>query len=131
MSETLGGSITQTILGTRSTAFMTKLTAVCAVIFLFTSLFLTYFSAQKRVSLFRHYRAPKTTPIPESKSSPTPSAPETTSQAPTEASEIPAQPQGSVSGEASPTTATQTAPTEPSSAPISSTGEDQAGSTTP
>lgn len=64
MAETLGGNLTQSILGTRSTAFMTKLTAVCASLFLITCLSLTYLSTQKRSSIFRGYKGTKSTPAP-------------------------------------------------------------------
>lgn len=62
MAETLGGNLTQSILGTRSTAFMTKLTAVCASLFLITCLSLTYLSTQKRSSIFRGYERTRSTP---------------------------------------------------------------------
>jgi len=64
MGETLGGSVTQSILGTRSTVFMTKLTAVCATFFRITCLSLAYLSAQKRVSLFRDYQPAPAAPAP-------------------------------------------------------------------
>lgn len=64
MAETLGGNLTQSILGTRSTAFMTKLTAVCASLFLITCLSLTYLSTQKRSSIFHGYKGTKSTPAP-------------------------------------------------------------------
>jgi preprotein translocase subunit SecG len=64
MTETLGGNLTQSILGTRSTAFMTKLTAVCASLFLITCLSLTYLSTQKRLSIFHGYKETKSTPAP-------------------------------------------------------------------
>jgi preprotein translocase subunit SecG len=64
MAETLGGNITQSILGTRSSAFMTKVTAVCATLFLITCLSLTYLASQKRASLFRGYKLPKSSGRP-------------------------------------------------------------------
>ncbi len=87
MAETLGGNLTQSILGTRSTAFMTKLTAVCASLFLMTCLSLTYLSTQKRSSVFHGYKGTRSTPAPSAAPSasplgepaPVPSAQETAS----------------------------------------------------
>ncbi len=79
MAETLGGNLTQSILGTRSTAFMTKLTAVCASLFLITCLSLTYLSTQKRSSIFRGYNGAKSTSAPVTAPVPVPSTQETVS----------------------------------------------------
>lgn len=90
MAETLGGNLTQSILGTRSTAFMTKLTAVCASLFLITCLSLTYLSTQKRSSIFHGYKGRKAAPapatsaaaLPSTQETPPPQNPESTPSAP-------------------------------------------------
>lgn len=53
LSDLAGGSASQTqkIFGTQTSAFMTRTTEVCAVVFVLTSLFLGYLSAQKGKSL--------------------------------------------------------------------------------
>ena len=91
MAETLGGNLTQSILGTRSTAFMTKLTAVCASLFLITCLSLTYLSTQKRASVFHGYKgtrnsrplrqSPVTPPSPVPSAAASPSTQEASSPA--------------------------------------------------
>ena len=106
MTETLGGNITQSILGTRSTAFMTKLTAVCASLFLITCLALTYVSNQRRSSIFRgHMSHMVTKPV---QLPTTPLSKPTSSQQPTVS--VPVSPSPSAS-----TTETSTTETEPPS----------------
>lgn len=65
VAETFGGS-TQSILGTRGVAFLTRATTACATIFMLTSLTLAILSAQKGRSLMEAVR-----PAPEA-SAPTP-----------------------------------------------------------
>ena len=105
MTETLGGNLTQSILGTRSTAFMTKLTAVCASLFLITCLSLTYLSTQKRASIFRSYKPTKATKRPQPPTVPltaqTPIFPTTQTSATESANELPPAPatESSIEGE--------------------------------
>ena len=51
VSEIFGGSSTKTIFGTSATDFLTKATAVCAVIFIATSLSLAILSSRRSKSL--------------------------------------------------------------------------------
>lgn len=50
-SEMLGGSQAQSIFGTQTSAFMTRATEVCAVVFIITSLSLAVMSTQRGKSL--------------------------------------------------------------------------------
>lgn len=51
LSEEFGGSSTQTILGTRTAAFLTRATIVCAALYLITSLTLAIMSSKKSRSV--------------------------------------------------------------------------------
>ena len=51
LSEMFGGTSTQTIFGTSAAKFLTKATAVCAVLFIITSLSLAILSSRRSRSL--------------------------------------------------------------------------------
>ena len=57
LSEMFGGSSTQTIFGTSTTKFLTRATAVCAVIFLITCLSLAVLSSRRSRSLMESKEA--------------------------------------------------------------------------
>ncbi|MFH0771362.1 MAG: preprotein translocase subunit SecG [Candidatus Omnitrophota bacterium] len=63
LSEEFGGGGFQSIFGTKTSKFLTKATATCAVIFLTTSLTLALFSAKRKESLIeREMAREKNTP---------------------------------------------------------------------
>ena len=70
MSEMFGGASTQTIFGTSVGQFLTKATAVCAVLFIITSLSLAVLSSKRSKSLMRS--APAATPIENNEKLPEP-----------------------------------------------------------
>ncbi len=82
LAETFGGGATQSMLGTRGTAFLTRATGVFAAVFMLTSLTLAIFSVQRGKSLMENASAvsvPIAVPPTEPAES---SAPETQSQEP-------------------------------------------------
>ncbi|MDD5424320.1 MAG: preprotein translocase subunit SecG [Candidatus Omnitrophica bacterium] len=67
ISETFGGGGgLQSMLGTKASAFMTKATAACAVLFLATSLTLALVSMDKSGSIVEKELAKQETPVPAS-----------------------------------------------------------------
>lgn len=51
LSETFGGSSTQTILGTKTSVFLKRATAACAIIYIFTCLILAVMTSHRGRSL--------------------------------------------------------------------------------
>ena len=62
LAEPLGGGSTQTIFGTKASTFLTRATAVCAVLYILTCLSLGVLTSRKSVSLMEKGSA---FPIPE------------------------------------------------------------------
>lgn len=56
LTDTFGGGATQNILGSRAGDFLSKATAVCAIVFLVTSLGLALFSSYRSKSLLEQER---------------------------------------------------------------------------
>lgn len=78
IGSTFGGASSQTLFGSSGPAtFLAKITTACAVIFMLTSLYLTYISSQRRTeSIMSEVPAVKTEPAPAAPATPsTPQAP--------------------------------------------------------
>ena len=68
LTETFGGGLTQTMFGARAANVLTRLTAICAIIFISTCLTLTILSFRRGRSLIERVKLPAahraTTPAP-------------------------------------------------------------------
>ena len=72
LSETFGAGSTSTIFGTSASTFLKKATAVCAALFLITSLSLTILSSHRAKSIMRLERLKEVMPDVEKPSIPMP-----------------------------------------------------------
>lgn len=68
LSETFGGSSTQTLFGTKTSVFLTRATAACAIIYLLTCLSLAVMTSHRGRSLLS--RGPIKAPVTQGTSSP-------------------------------------------------------------
>ena len=80
LSETFGIGSTSTIFGTSASKFLQRMTAICAGVFLLTSLSLTVLSSQRSKSLMRMEHLKKAMPDVERPSLPLPAWPEEVKQ---------------------------------------------------
>lgn len=116
LAETMGGSTAQSILGTSAGTFLTRATAVCAVLFMVTCISLTILSSRHTGSLLLQQRRGLTMPTP-APSAPVPkqgaSAPETTTPVTSTPPAVPttAQPSSSTPPATSPPPSPDSAPT--------------------
>jgi len=62
LNEAFGGGSTQTILGTKSSVFLKKATAICAVVYILACLFLAVMTSHQGRSLMAKQGIPMTLP---------------------------------------------------------------------
>ena len=78
LTETFGGGITQAMFGARAANVLTRLTAICAILFISTCLTLTVLSFRRGRSLIERVQLPRapsaTTPAPAPAEPTTPAA---------------------------------------------------------
>ena len=84
LSDAFGAASTSTIFGTSASKFLQKMTAVCAALFLITSLTLTILSSQRSKSLMRLERLKKAMPAVQKSDIPLPTEPLTGEEIPVE-----------------------------------------------
>ncbi|MBI4314173.1 MAG: preprotein translocase subunit SecG [Candidatus Omnitrophica bacterium] len=94
LADMFGGGSAQSALGTRASAYLTKATTVCAVVFLFSSLTLAVLSSRQGRSIMERnaVRLPKPAPVapPQATTTTTSTQPAaTSSETPSEASTTP------------------------------------------
>jgi len=64
LAEAFGGGVAQSILGTSAGTFLTRATAICAVVFMVTCISLTILSSRRGGSLLDPARLGSTVPVP-------------------------------------------------------------------
>ena len=75
LADTFGGSQMQNLFGTKSTTVLTKLTAVCAIGFIFTCIMLAVMSSHKSRSMVDNIKIPQAAAQQAQTPTPTPVAP--------------------------------------------------------